>query len=338
MKLEMGESLTFSWLKHEKHCQIVQMNWKASMEWSTFVSDKELDKLYQNAKKTFKQEDIIFVSSKVKDSEQLIKQGEIDVIGIELDIANAGQVKNIHAIDVAFHEAGLNYGGEEETASRIIKKYIRTALSIYKYFGVKEADIYFITPFTRDRYRNEYEEAKKSIKQFFDEQGFNFVFHFYSNEDFYSSIFHPVERISKVEKDTSELFSRALILTRLMDNEMKVKNNLLEATVQESPYLEERRIGQIIREAFDLFAEKQLLPENTIEHLQQSDFSKKTFGIAFPVLIDNEDKRFDEKGYARYYATPYKLNGKEYYLCNQWFEKQKEDFIKWYNIIINNDK
>jgi hypothetical protein len=202
---------------------------------------------------------------------------------------------------------------------------------------VKEADIYFITPFTQKVHRNKYAEIKKSVEHFFDEQGFNFVFHFYSNEDFYSSIFHPVERISKVEKDTSELFARALILTRLMDNEMKEKNKLFETTVQENPYLEERKIGQIIREVFDLFAKKQLLSKSTIEYLQQSDFSKKTFGITFPVLIDNEDKRFDEKGRARYYASPYKLNGKEYFLCNHWFEKQKEDLIKWYNNVINDN-
>jgi hypothetical protein len=201
---------------------------------------------------------------------------------------------------------------------------------------VKKADIYFVTPFVRDKSRNRYIEAKQSVKQFFDEQGFNFVFHFYSNEDFYSSIFRPVERISKVENDTSELFSRSLILTRLMDNEMKEKSNLLETTVQESLCSEERKIGQIVRDAFDLFSEKQLLSEKIIEDLQQSDFSKKTFGIAFPVLVNSEDKRFDEKGVCRYYASPYELNGKEYYLCNHWFEKQKDAFLKWYNIINNN--
>ena len=30
MKIEMGESLIYSWLRHEKHCQLTQKNWKAS--------------------------------------------------------------------------------------------------------------------------------------------------------------------------------------------------------------------------------------------------------------------------------------------------------------------
>lgn len=33
MKIEIGESLLYSWLRHEKKCQLVQMNWKASPAW-----------------------------------------------------------------------------------------------------------------------------------------------------------------------------------------------------------------------------------------------------------------------------------------------------------------
>ena len=28
MKIEIGESLIYSWLRHEKQCQLVQTNWK----------------------------------------------------------------------------------------------------------------------------------------------------------------------------------------------------------------------------------------------------------------------------------------------------------------------
>lgn len=33
MKIEMGESLFYSWLRHVKECQVVQMNWKPSPSW-----------------------------------------------------------------------------------------------------------------------------------------------------------------------------------------------------------------------------------------------------------------------------------------------------------------
>lgn len=334
----MGESLVFSWLKHEKHCQVVQMNWKASQEWDTFDADKNLDKIYQAAKKYFKQEeDFYFVSKNVKNSDQLIKQGEVDTIGIELDIEIPGKIKNIHAVDVAFHEAGLNYGNEEETKARIIKKYVRTALSMYKYFGVKEADIYFVTPNTREKYRKTYAEAKDSVKIFFDENGFNFSFHFYSNEDFYSSIFSPIERLaaSKVGTDTSELFARSLTLVKLMESESNKEPGIIIKSEGDSTasnhYLEERKIGTIVRDGFDCLAKNDLLSKEIVNNLQQTEYSKDKFNSPYPVLIDDEDKRFDDKGRARYYATPYLIDGKEYFLCNHWIATQKENFIKWYN-------
>lgn len=39
MKIEMGESLFYSWLRHVKECQIVQTNWKVSSQWQ--LSDAE---------------------------------------------------------------------------------------------------------------------------------------------------------------------------------------------------------------------------------------------------------------------------------------------------------
>ena len=33
MKIEMGESLFYSWLRHVKECQIVQTNWTTSSQW-----------------------------------------------------------------------------------------------------------------------------------------------------------------------------------------------------------------------------------------------------------------------------------------------------------------
>lgn len=39
MKIEMGESLFYSWLRHVKECQIVQTNWKVSSQWQLSDGD-----------------------------------------------------------------------------------------------------------------------------------------------------------------------------------------------------------------------------------------------------------------------------------------------------------
>ena len=41
MKIEMGESLFYSWLRHVKECQIVQTNWKPSSQWLAQNKDAE---------------------------------------------------------------------------------------------------------------------------------------------------------------------------------------------------------------------------------------------------------------------------------------------------------
>lgn len=52
----------------------------------------------------------------------------------------------ICAIDVAFHEAGLNYGSKDETVARVIKKCLRTAMCFYGYFEQSAGMVIFATP------------------------------------------------------------------------------------------------------------------------------------------------------------------------------------------------
>ncbi len=40
MKIEMGESLIYSWLRHVRCCQIVQTNWKVSSQWPLHHEDE----------------------------------------------------------------------------------------------------------------------------------------------------------------------------------------------------------------------------------------------------------------------------------------------------------
>ena len=58
---------------------------------------------------------------------------EVDVIG--MDSSNT-----VYAIDIAFHEAGLNYGSKEETKDRVLKKLLRSYLSLLSYFPDKNVN------------------------------------------------------------------------------------------------------------------------------------------------------------------------------------------------------
>lgn len=44
MKIEIGESLFYSWLRHVKFCQLVQTNWKISQQWE-LMDMKRIDEM-----------------------------------------------------------------------------------------------------------------------------------------------------------------------------------------------------------------------------------------------------------------------------------------------------
>ena len=106
MKIEMGESLIMSWLRHVKECQIVQTNWKASARWELKNKDILAD-LLKCSDELFKSKgyDIYKGNSGI---EQILAQAEIDVLGLSF----GDEDTPIYAVDVAFHEAGLNYGSK----------------------------------------------------------------------------------------------------------------------------------------------------------------------------------------------------------------------------------
>ncbi len=115
MKIEMGEYLMLSWLKHAKECKITQLNWKPSSNWNTY-NEKEVEALYKKAILHFP------VFKQNSSLEQIIKQAEIDVLGLSYENNTA----YYYAVDIAYHENGLNYGSKGETIERISKKLLRS--------------------------------------------------------------------------------------------------------------------------------------------------------------------------------------------------------------------
>ena len=78
------------------------------------------------------------VFKQTKNAGQFLKQGEIDVVGL-------GQNGSVHALDVAFHEAGLNYGGGAD--KRVLKKLLRAVMILKAYHASDtELHVYFVSP------------------------------------------------------------------------------------------------------------------------------------------------------------------------------------------------
>ena len=145
MKIEIGESLALSYLKHVKKCVIYQTNWKLSSWWLQELGKKSpAEKLYDDLKESPSKEKTAATDFDVKDVltsdfSQFLKQAEIDALGIDKD-------GNVYAIDVAFHERGLGYGKKIDARDRVMKKFVRSYMIMLGCFPDKKCTVIFASP------------------------------------------------------------------------------------------------------------------------------------------------------------------------------------------------
>lgn len=201
MKIEMGESLCYSYLRHVQRCWVVQTNWKVSEYWEKCLTDDELETIFRSMRKTFDQGGSVF--KKTRDCAQFLRQAEIDVVGVEQD-------GSIHAIDVAFHEAGLNYGGG--AGNRVLKKLLRTVLTLMAYRPAKiRRHIYFVSPTVRPGAQQPLDDMFSWLRQEYSD----IEWHLFTNETFATEMLAPTLEKGESVADMSELFLRSVKLLEL---------------------------------------------------------------------------------------------------------------------------
>ena len=243
MKIEMGESLAYSWLRHVIGCQIVQTNWKTSPVWDVMNIEKleMIKKQLADLKKTYD----IKVFAKKGSLKQIFKQAECDAIGIAYIDSDDDEkpIVDFYGVNVAFHHNGLNY---KDNIKKVLEKSIGTALCLYGFLGAKKANIVFATPKMN---KNDFDKLRLCIadinKQFklldFD---LNYVFYLYANDDFKKSFLDTVMTIQEISSDTSELFLRNMQLYKMFYWEHS-KNNFVRICRRK------HRIWEIIKNLFN---------------------------------------------------------------------------------------
>lgn len=224
MKIEIGESVIYSWLRHIKGCRIVQTNWKNSPQWEGFHSE-QIYKLIEEVKQRFPN---IFKKSTNK---QLLQQAEIDVLGV----CFTGGEPFFYAVEVAFHENGLLYG--DDTAERVAKKLLRIALLLYLQFNTKQGEIIFATPKVHPQNLTQITQKIQDITVFMQQKGFAYHFSFIANENFEKEIIQPLQEVSDSISDTTELFLRSYQLFCLVQKNKKYADNFPNDrhTVKQTP-------------------------------------------------------------------------------------------------------
>ena len=220
MKIEIGESLALSYLKHVKRCVIYQTNWKLSSWWLQELGKKSpAEELYDELKKSPSKEKTAATDFDVKDVltsdfSQFLKQAEIDVLGVDKD-------GNVYAIDVAFHEGGLGYGKKVEARDCVMKKFVRSYMIMLGCFPDKKCTVIFASPKVdaakQDLILPALEELQADAR--FKDQGI--TFEYIANDKFKAEILDQTIEASRNDADTNELFLRSYKLISMPYTKLK---------------------------------------------------------------------------------------------------------------------
>ena len=308
MKIEMGESLVYSWLRHVKDCQVVQTNWKASPQW-TLLHSMELEQIKAKTDAFFHEKYGYDIYKKNASLSQIIQQGESDAIGFSF----ASRTTTTYAVDVAFHEGGLSYGSKDETVMKIVNKCIRTAMCLYGYMDVWDAQIIFASPKIHKAILSIAEHCIQEAQDIMNEPGYKFTFRIIANEAFKTSVLDPILMVSNDVADTSELFLRSYQMLQMFDRADTVIPSELP---QSNESLKEIKIGKLAQVMIPKVLQSGKVSEEEFERMFTLEYSKEVFTLSYPVLA-RLDQPYDS---ARYYSTPIQVGNKKYALCSQWFE------------------
>lgn len=357
MKIEMGESLCASWLRHVKGCQVVQTNWSNSPTWESWNDgeyQEKIEKLFDAVSASFKSKypdyDDVFKKNSLQ---TLLKQSECDDFGICIE--KDRQVA--YGVDVVFHKNGFIYTGDlKKDIPRVIKKCARTAMSILLYTGINEVEIIFASPIMMPTHYDKLKPAIDDLNSIMRECGFTYNMRLIANDDFKNEIALPLLKVSENINDDNELFLRSWQLAEIFSQEFKTKTVKHKIHIADKPddadadeevmpdntvvikgetFRLYRRSGEkiqdFVRSTFERLLNISAISDTELKRLHDKEYCLNTFGLQFALFVDTEKER-SINGHDRYYA---KRTGK-FFLCSQWwlgktslYDDKITDWLTW---------
>ena len=295
----------------------MQTNWKASEHWEKQFTDEELENAFISMRDSFDSDGHVFKDT--KSSKQFLSQAEIDVVGIEQD-------GTIHALDVAYHSAGLSYGGG--TSNRVLKKMLRTLFVLETYHPADvERHIYFLSPKVNPGVQNSLEAMILSLRKNYS----NINWHLLTNDDFTIDVLQTTLERADTVADTAELFVRSAKLLELggapevrsdrrtarKKSQGSAPNSNNKTPDRVSNSLE--RVQPLVQGIMKTLLEDYptLMDDKLLSGLLDSEFCKRSIGLRIgnysPIRRKEEGREIG--GYSRYWGETY---GGSYFVCSQW--------------------
>ena len=308
MKIEIGESLVYSWLRHVKKCQIVQTNWKTSPRWDR-THQNDVERMFGELKAHFGKD--LFKGT--KSVEQLLQQGECDLFGTTM---NAGKSKYT-IVEVAMHTQTLDYGSRRETVMKVLAKCIRAVFCLVSYFDSIEGEIIFASPKIGNKMLGDLKPAIFDLNDYFKKQGYSFEISVICNQDFAGILLDPTLAAIEDAEDTAELFARACKLLEMFRAPAKTTND------NKTPVYSILN-GLLINGKMTA----------VISDLTTASFANSKFGLStYPVLV--KASMFASTGFdkTKFYKEQITFNTEDYYVCSQWSQKKIAQLQAWYDTL-----
>ena len=116
-----------------------------------------------------------------------------------------------------------------------------------------------------------------------------------------------------------------------------IKNNNMgipDFELKDLDQFKDIKIGKLSEKIFQKLLSEELIDENEINNLLDKEYSKRTFGVYYPILALNREDNKGNSSQIRYKSQPYTYNGKEYYLTREWFEENKGKLFQYVHDLI----
>ena len=313
MKIEIGESLCYSYLRHVKGCWLVQTNWKSSEHWDKRKTDAELETMFREMRLRFDMGGSVF--KQTSSVGQFMQQAEIDVVGIDQD-------GGVHAMDVAFHENGLNYGGG--AANRVLKKMLRAYLLLAAYHPPETTlHIYFVSPRVHKAVRSPLENTIAALQEQYPDANW----HLLINESCHEQVVQQtLDRAGSVA-DTAELFVRASKLLSMSaathvgshTNPVMRSGPTISATDPPRREAQGNTLQNLVQDLMKTLLDEcpTLLDYDDIRGLMDNVHCKNVLSLKIGnyALLREREHGYQINGYNRYWKDVY---GNRFYVCSQW--------------------
>lgn len=334
MKIEIGEFLILSWLRHVRGCVVTQMNWSPSPAW-TVGRERELRAAFE-AVRGFCDDAIGGPIFEKCDFGSFVRHARIDVLGLRLDRA-AGGIEAI-AVDSAINETELPHGNAEETAVRLIQSMMRAGFALAAYLNPGNASVVFATPWLAKALRQDVQRHLARLETRLAAQRHPAVsrlrFRVIADADFADEIVQPVLEHVDAVAATSGLAGQTEQSARPGNagtgSARRGSDRPIKATARGGG-----RIGEHVRRTMAELAASDRLTARIVGNLLDPRYCKARFNLGHPFLkpvdrsVPLSRQGNDRNGRGRYWKKPLKVGDHEFLICNNWFAWQRDAFDAW---------